>query len=220
MSTVLVVGANRGIGLALAELYAARGANVIGTCRDPTPEARALGIELVERVDVTSESGRASIVSALGNRALDVIILAAGILESDSIETLEASAILRHLEVNAIAPIALAHALLPRMHRGTKIALLTSRMGSIADNGSGGYYAYRMSKAALNAAGRSLAIDLAPRGIHVAILHPGFVRTRMTGKQGLVDASDSAKMLAARIDALDAATSGTFLHADGSVLPW
>lgn len=220
MSNVLVVGANRGIGLAIARLFLSRGAQVLASCRSATPELRTSGVELVEGVDVTEEEGREALVRALDGRRLDVAVLAAGILESDSLETFDEDVIRRHFEVNAVAPLLLARALAPKLGKGAKLALLTSRMGSIGDNGSGGYYAYRMSKAALNAAGKSLALDLAPRGIHVAILHPGFVRTRMTGHQGLIDPEESARLLVARIDSLDGSTSGTFFHADGSVLPW
>jgi NAD(P)-dependent dehydrogenase (short-subunit alcohol dehydrogenase family) len=93
-------------------------------------------------------------------------------------------------------------------------------MGSIADNSSGGYYGYRMSKAALNAAGMSLAQDLRPRGIAVALLHPGYVRTDMTGRHGSVSAEDAARMLLERIDDLNLQTSGGFWHANGERLPW
>ena len=123
-------------------------------------------------------------------------------------------------ELNALAPLFLTRALLPRMGRGGNVALVTSRMGSMGDNGSGGYYGYRMSKAALNAAGVSLAVDLKPRGIAVAILHPGAVRTGMTGGQGMIDADESVRGLLRRIDALTPGTSGRFLHQDGSALPW
>ncbi|MFO0693892.1 MAG: SDR family oxidoreductase [Polyangiales bacterium] len=220
MTTVLLVGANRGIGLAMARLFLSRGARVIATCRDASPELRASGAELVENVDVTQAEGLEALLAALEGRRLDLVVLAAGILESDSLETFDEDTIRRHFEVNALAPLRLARALAPRLGKGAKLALLTSRMGSIGDNGSGGYYAYRMSKAALNAAGKSLALDLAPRGVHVAILHPGFVRTRMTGHQGLIEPEESARLLVARIDSLDGSTSGTFFHADGSVLPW
>ena len=106
------------------------------------------------------------------------------------------------------------------LRRGTKIAAITSRMGSIGDNGSGGSYGYRMSKAALNAMAVSLARDLAPAGMAVAILHPGFVRTEMTGLQGNLDADESARLLLERIDALTLESSGTFWHASGQILPW
>jgi NAD(P)-dependent dehydrogenase (short-subunit alcohol dehydrogenase family) len=112
------------------------------------------------------------------------------------------------------------HALLPCLERGAKVALITSRMGSIADNGSGGAYGYRMSKAALNAAGMSLARDLASRGIAVVLLHPGYVKTEMTGGSGNVSAEKSASQLIGRIEALDLAHSGSFWHANGETLPW
>jgi NAD(P)-dependent dehydrogenase (short-subunit alcohol dehydrogenase family) len=118
------------------------------------------------------------------------------------------------------APLFLTQALLTRLHRGAKVALVSSRMGSIGDNGSSGYYGYRMSKAALNAAGMSLAHDLRALGIAVVTLHPGAVRTGMTGGQGATDADESAAGLLRRIDELAIETTGRFLHADGTVLPW
>jgi NAD(P)-dependent dehydrogenase (short-subunit alcohol dehydrogenase family) len=127
--------------------------------------------------------------------------------------------VLRQFEVNALAPLLLARALLPHLGAGSKLALISSRMGSIDDNGSGGYYGYRMSKVALNMAGRSLAIDLRPRGIAVAILHPGMVATRMVGFTG-IPPEEAARGLLARINELSPATSGQFFHANGELLPW
>jgi NAD(P)-dependent dehydrogenase (short-subunit alcohol dehydrogenase family) len=121
--------------------------------------------------------------------------------------------------VNALAPLLLARALLPNLTAGSKLALITSRMGSIDDNGSGGYYGYRMSKVALNMAGRSLAVDLKPRGIAVAILHPGMVATRMVGFSG-IPPEQAALGLLERIDALTLERSGSFWHANGELLPW
>lgn len=111
-------------------------------------------------------------------------------------------------------------ALLTALAGNSKVALISSRMGSIADNTSGGSYGYRMSKAALNAAGKSLALDLAGRGISVAVLHPGYVRTDMTGQQGLIEVAESAAGLIQRINELTPATSGTFWHSNGEILPW
>ena len=124
------------------------------------------------------------------------------------------------LELNAIAPLFLTRALAPRLHAGAKVALITSRMGSIGDNGSGRYYGYRMSKAALNAAGVSLAHDLEPRGIAVVMLHPGSVRTGMTGGHGEIEADVAVRGLLQRIDELTLETTGRFLHQNGEVLPW
>ena len=118
------------------------------------------------------------------------------------------------------APLLLTHTLLPNLDAGAKIALITSRMGSIADNGSGSYYGYRMSKAALNAAGKSLALDLQQRGIAVAILHPGMVSTRMINFQGDVEPKDAAIGLAHRIEELNLKNSGSFWHANGESLRW
>jgi NAD(P)-dependent dehydrogenase (short-subunit alcohol dehydrogenase family) len=144
-------------------------------------------------------------------------------LSEEALDSLDDAAVarIRHqFEVNALAPLRLTALLAPQFTRGAKLALITSRMGSIADNTSGSYYGYRMSKAALNAAGRSLAHDLAPRGVAVVLLHPGYVQTPMTGGRGDVDAATAASGLLARIDELTPATSGSFVHANGSPLPW
>jgi NAD(P)-dependent dehydrogenase (short-subunit alcohol dehydrogenase family) len=148
------------------------------------------------------------------------VIANAGVLEPDTLEHLDFDVLRQQFEVNALGALRSVFALLPRLAAGAKLALITSRMGSIGDNSSGNYYGYRMSKAALNAAGVSLAHDLKPRGISVAILHPGYVRTAMTGNQGGVPASQAAEQLIARVSALSIETSGTFWHANGEVLPW
>ena len=111
-------------------------------------------------------------------------------------------------------------ALLPRLHRGARIGFVSSKAGSIGDRPSGGNYGYRMSKSALNMGAANLAAELAPRGIHVVVLHPGFVRTEMTGGGGNVDPPEAAAGLIARLDELDASGSGTFVHANGDALPW
>ena len=150
-----------------------------------------------------------------------MVILNAGILEATRLDDLDVESIRRQFEVNALAPLRLAQALLPQLHAGSKLALMTSRMGSIDDNSSGGSYGYRMSKVALNMAGKSLAVDLQPRGIAVAILHPGLVRTLMVNfnPQGIAP-EEAVRGLLARIDALSLESSGTFWHANGEVLPW
>jgi NAD(P)-dependent dehydrogenase (short-subunit alcohol dehydrogenase family) len=150
---------------------------------------------------------------------LDGAILNAGILEADNLESFSAESLRRQFELNALAPLLLARALLPNLPAGSKLGLITSRMGSIDDNGSGGYYGYRMSKVALNMAGRSLAVDLKPRGIAVAILHPGMVATRMVGFAG-IPPEQAAVGLLARLDALKLGSSGRFWHAKGEELPW
>jgi NAD(P)-dependent dehydrogenase (short-subunit alcohol dehydrogenase family) len=150
-------------------------------------ELDELGVRVVEGVDIATDGGRAALVSALLDDTIDILINNAGIWCDDALGDLDSESLQHTFTVNAAAPLVLTDLLLPRMGQGSKIGLITSRMGSIEDNGSGSRYGYRMSKAALNAAGKSLAIDLRPRGIAVAILHPGFVRTRMVGFAGYID---------------------------------
>jgi NAD(P)-dependent dehydrogenase (short-subunit alcohol dehydrogenase family) len=220
MATALITGANRGIGFSLAKLLKNSGHTVIATCRRSTAELSGLGVEVAEGVDVTSDKSLNILAEKLKGRSLQLLINNAGLLSHESLEELDFASIQRQMEVNAYGPLRVTHKLLGLLERGSKVALITSRMGSIADNGSGGSYGYRMSKAALNAAGKSLAHDLAGRGVAVAILHPGYVRTEMTSKHGNVEPDDAAADLLKRIEELSLATSGTFWHANGSVLPW
>jgi NAD(P)-dependent dehydrogenase (short-subunit alcohol dehydrogenase family) len=221
MATYLVTGANRGIGLEYSRQLQARGDQVIAVCRTASPELEALGVPIEAGIDLASEAAIAELVTCLQGVPLDGLILNAGILQSMGLEDLDAEAIRRQFEVNALAPLLLVRALLEQLPRGAKVALMTSRMGSIDDNSSGGSYGYRMSKVALNIAGKSLAIDLQPRGIAVAILHPGLVRTRMIAfNPNGISPAESVRGLLARIDALTLETSGTFWHANGQVLPW
>ncbi|HWM27889.1 MAG TPA: SDR family oxidoreductase [Woeseiaceae bacterium] len=218
--TIVITGANRGIGLAIARVYRKRGDRVIALCRRASDALRGSGAEIVEGVDVTSSEALQR--TALEVESVDVLIANAGVLSNEPLASVDddRDRIERQFAVNALGPLLTVHAFTDKLARGAKVALITSRMGSIADNSSGGSYGYRMSKAALNAAGRSLAIDLAPRGIAVGLLHPGYVRTDMTGGRGNVEASEAAAMLVERIDELDASNSGSFRHANGEALPW
>ena len=220
MTTSLITGANRGIGLEFARQLKTRGHHVLAVCRSSSAELVALGVDVVDGIDVASDRSASSLSERVADTALDWVIANAGILVPDALPHLSFDQVQKQFEVNAMGALRTVTAVLPRLGRGSKIALITSRMGSIADNGSGNYYGYRMSKAALNAAGMSLARDLKDRGIAVALLHPGYVRTEMTGHHGSVEASEAAAQLIARIDALTLETSGTFWHANGEVLPW
>ena len=220
MKTVLVTGAGRGIGLELCCCFRTRGDAVIGVCRTPSPELSALGTRTIQNVDVTDERAIDALVRSLEGTRIDVLVHNAGILRSEALGSIDYDSIRQQLETNALGPLRLTERLLPLLAPGAKIALMTSRMGSIADNTSGSMYGYRMSKAALNMAGVSLAHDLKPRGIAVVILHPGYVRTEMTGGHGNVEPREAATQLIARIDELDLAKSGSFVHANGEVLPW
>lgn len=220
MAISVVTGANRGIGLELVRQLRARGTDVAAVCRRSSPELDALGVRVESDCDVTDPRAWTRLAASFANDTVEVLVHNAGMLVQDALADARPEDVRAQFELNALAPLFLTRALLPRMGRGAKVALVTSRMGSMGDNGSGGYYGYRMSKAALNAAGVSLAVDLKPRGIAVAILHPGAVRTGMTGGQGMIDADESVRGLLRRIDALTLDTSGRFLHQDGSALPW
>lgn len=220
MTTALVTGANRGIGLELCRQLAARGAQVIAVCRRSSPELDQLGVRVEQGVDVADPGSIDELARRLDGARLDLLVNNAGVLGHEGLDHLDFDAIQRQFEVNALGPLRVTAALLPLLSKGAKVAIVSSRMGSIADNTSGGSYGYRMSKAAVNAAGRSLAHDLAMRGIALVILHPGFVRTGMTGHNGLVDPPDSARGLIERIDELGVETTGRFMHMNGEELPW
>jgi len=222
--TALVTGAYRGIGRELTRQLAARGWRVVAVHRRPADPAggplRALGALELPEVDVRRPAGLLAAVRALGVERLDLLINNAGVFLNEALGAIDYDDVLTQLEVNAVAPLRVTEELLPLLGAGSKVVQVTSRMGSIADNTSGAYYGYRMSKAALNAASASLALDLRPRGVAVALVHPGFVRTEMTGGRGLIEPEESARGILARADALTLAESGGFWHVDGSRLPW
>jgi NAD(P)-dependent dehydrogenase (short-subunit alcohol dehydrogenase family) len=193
---------------------------VVAVCRKSSPELDALGVRVESGVDVTEPAAWSKLAERLAHDDIDLLIQNAGVLLADSLEDVELDKVRAQFELNAIAPLFLTRALAPRLHAGARVALITSRMGSIGDNGSGGYYGYRMSKAALNAAGVSLAHDLKPRGVAVVILHPGSVRTEMTRSHGMIEPDESVRGLLQRIDELRLETTGRFLHQNGEVLPW
>ncbi|VUD69165.1 C-factor [Thalassocella blandensis] len=217
---VVITGANRGIGLALVKEYLARNCDVIAVCRTPSEALLATSARLVQNIDVSQEASVEQLVSELAQQKIDVLINNAGILRNEALGEIEYATVLEQLQVNAVAPLRVTEALLNNLAAGAKVAMITSRMGSISDNGSGGYYGYRMSKAALNAAAMSLSKDLQPKGISVAILHPGFVQTDMVGHAGDISAEDAAARLVQRIDGVNLQNSGTFWHSNGEVLPW
>ena len=219
MATFLVTGCNRGIGLELCRQLTARGDDVIGVCRQSSEELDALNVRVIDGVDVATADGVRQLTGALGDAQIDVLINNAGILRRDSLDELDLEAMREQFEVNALGPLRVTRALLGNLHEGSKVAIVTSRMGSIADNSSGGYYGYRVSKTAVNMIGMSLARDLENQGIVVGLLHPGMVATDMTGGQG-IDPVDSARGLLARIDEMSLDKTGGFWHAEGYALPW
>lgn len=220
MGNVVITGANRGIGLELVKLYLARGETVYGICRTSSEELDASGAKVIAGVELAELDKLPASLSPLNDVAIDVLINNAGILRDEQLDSINADAIELQYRINAVAPLVVTDLLKDKLNLGAKVGLITSRMGSMTDNSSGGRYGYRMSKAALNAAGVSLAQDLKPQNVAVAILHPGYVQTGMVGFRGDVSAALSASRLQARLDELSLDNSGTFWHANGEELPW
>ena len=220
--TVLITGANRGIGLELCKQYKQQGCDVIGLCRKSSDELIKTDVTVVENIDVRSTESILRFCNSF-DKKINILINNAGIMKSEQIGNMTEQSydqLMEQIEVNAIGPIKVTNLLLPKLAKNSKVILITSRMGSISDNSSGGKYGYRMSKAALNAAGKSLAIDLADRHISVGIIHPGWVQTDMTAHSGLLSAENSASDIMKRIDELSISSSGTFQHSNGTRLDW
>ena len=219
MATVLITGCNRGIGLQLASQLSARGDSVIGVCRNPSDELSALGIRLITGIDVADADSVAKLKSELGDTRLDVLINNAGILLDDQFGSINYDDMIRQYQVNTLGPLRVTEALRDNLGKSSKVAIVSSRVGSISDNGSGNHYGYRASKTAVNQIGMNLMHELKPAGIAVVLLHPGLVATEMTGGRG-ISALDSAAGLIGRIDELSLEKSGGFWHAEGYELPW
>ncbi len=221
MATYLITGSNRGIGLEYCRQLKAKGHDVIATCRSSSPELDKLDVRVEPGVDVTSGESVISLREKLNGLKIDVLIQNAGIAEFNSLSNLDPESVLRQFQVNALSPLCFVHAFLNNLRAGSKVVLMTSRMGSIDDNTSGGSYGYRMSKVALCMAGKSLSLDLRSHGISIAILHPGLVSTQMTSftKSG-ISTKESVTGLLSRIDSLTIENSGSFWHSNGEILPW
>lgn len=218
--TIVITGANRGIGLAMAKLAKQAGNTVYALCRQSSDELNQLEVKVIDRVDVATESGIEKAVSALKGITIDLLINNAGILRDESLTKFNPATIQEQFNVNALAPLCLTQALLNNLVSGSKVALITSRMGSITDNTSGGRYGYRMSKAALNIAGMSLAQDLAADNIAVGIYHPGYVQTDMVNHGGDISSDVSAQRLLTLMEQLTMQETGVFKHSNGETLPW
>lgn len=222
---IVITGANRGIGLALTRAYLSQGARVFALCRAASDKLKSTRADIIEGIDVLDDSCLVELCDRIKStlkpsETIDIVINNAGILTSESIHSMDFENVTRQFNVNSVAPLKVTLALLPLLANGSKIAMITSRMGSMADNTSGGRYGYRMSKAALNAASVSLAYDLKDSGIAVAILHPGHVQTDMVGDSGEISPEKSAAGIVKRIDELSLNNTGGFWHSNGQELPW
>lgn len=222
---VLITGANRGIGLAMAKQYANAGHEVMAICRETNEELEELAEQVISGMDLTNDEAVAQLSHILGlclgdEDKIDVLINNAGLFKNETLGELDVSTIREQFEVNSIAPLMVTEAVLPFLTAGSKIANITSRMGSIEDNTSGAYYGYRASKAALNAFTKSLAMDLKQHDIAVCVLHPGYVQTRMVNFGGDLTPDQAAAGLLQRVEELNLDNTGGFWHSNGQVLPW
>ena len=227
MPTCLITGANKGLGLEFVRQYAADDWKVIATCRRPD-EAEALaaveGSVETYPLDVTDFARVEQLARKLSGVAIDLLINNAGIYGPRVVpyDNVEYAVWCEVLRVNTMAPLKVSAAFLDHLNRGQdkKIVTISSKMGSIADNTSGGVYIYRSSKAALNAVMKSLSIDLSDQGVTVVVLNPGWVRTDMGGPGATIDSFASAAGMRDAINRLRIAASGRFLHDDGSEISW
>ncbi len=230
-STYFITGCNRGLGLEFVQQLLARGQRVIATCRDiaTATDLTALTLKhsgqlsLVE-MDVSDEASMREAVALLNDEAIDVFINNAGVYgpRDANFGNVDGPAMAEVLYTNAVAPVLLTQLLIDNVRKGSgkKLVYVSSKMGSIADNGRGGSYIYRSSKTALNSIVKSLALDFAPEGIAAATLHPGWVRTDMGGPNGLIDAPESVSGMLNVIDGLSVANTGQFFNYDGSTIAW
>jgi NAD(P)-dependent dehydrogenase (short-subunit alcohol dehydrogenase family) len=229
--TAVITGANRGIGLEFCKAYMAQGYTVIAVCRTPSDALSELGCKVVSGVDVSLPEQVNTLKAAIGDTPIDILINNAGVFSNESFvvgeaNSLDFNSIEYQMNINAYGPLRVTQALAGNLSLAAKqngiakVGMITSRMGSIADNTSGAYYGYRASKAALNAFSKSLACDLKSDDIAVAILHPGFVQTEMVGFNGDISPIEAASRLIKRVDGLDMSNTGTFWHSNGDLLPW
>ena len=226
MATCLVIGADRGIGLSICRQLAARGDTVVSVCLGRGEAYDGAGIDAITGIDVTSGDDIASMAAALAARSdrIDWLIHVAGVLGLDELGKLDFDDVRRQIEINTIGPLRAIEAALPYLAADAKVGIVTSRVGSLSDNGSGQMYAYRVSKAGANMVALNLHHDLSRRGIAVAALHPGMVATDLTrdipGDFQYIAPDKAAAGLIRRMDILDLETSGRFWHANGEELAW
>ena len=219
MGTAVITGSNKGIGLALCRELKVRGQRVVATCRRASAALLQTGVEVVEGIDVTDAAATDRLRARLGARPIDLLINNAGITARESFDTLDLGTIRDQFEVNSLGPVRVTKTLVENLRAGSKVVILGSRAGSLASIDSGGRYAYRMSKAAVNMAGVILAHDLRPREIAVLLLYPGYVATEMMNYEGIAP-SKSAVQILHRIDRLGMQQSGMFYHVNGEMLSW
>ncbi len=227
---VLIIGANRGLGLEWTRQWLHREARVYATARQPKSATDLHQLQekypdqlSIHQVDVSRDRNVDALGEELQDTPLNILIHNAGVMGKKGLDSLDTDEVLNVLNINSVGALRTVRTFRPHLKESegrSKIALITSLMGSIADNRSGGSYAYRMSKAALNMAGKSMAVDLSGEKIDVMILHPGWVRTDMGGPAARIDVQTSVEGMMTMLDKLDPSLSGTFWHSNGKELPW
>lgn len=220
--TWVVTGANRGLGLELARQLQARGEEVVATTRSESGDLTKLGVR-VELLDTSDEASIRTFAERLEGIPIDILINNAGTGgDHEGLDNLATDTLRRCFLINSMGPLLVTKALLPNLRAGNRrvVVQMTSKMGSVTDNTSGGSYPYRMSKAALNMANRSLSIDLAPEGITCTLMHPGWVRTDMGGSHAPLSVEESVRSMLNVIDKLSAEDSGRFFDYSGEQIPW
>ncbi len=221
---VVVVGADRGIGAALLDVYRERGDETVAVCLGDGDRWAGTAVHVIPNVDVRSDRAVEKLASVLQGTHIDVLVHVAGVGALDRWGQFDFERMLDHYNLNALGPLRVLSALAENLGRGSKVGIVTSRMGSIGDNASGRMYSYRMSKAAANMLGVNLYHELRPRGAFVVLLHPGTVATEMTRGARNWDAmtkpAEAAAGLAAQLDSLGPDSPAEFRHADGTLLPW
>ncbi len=224
MGTSVVIGADRGIGAALVDVYRARGDSAIAVCLADGSHWADKGVRVIGHIDVTDSDAVARLADELEGTRVDILVHVAGVGSFDKWGQFDFDLMLEHYNLNALGPLRIVNALADNLAGGSKVGIVTSRMGSIGDNGSGRMYSYRMSKAAANMLGVNLHHELKPRGVHVVLLHPGTVATQMTRGARRWDhftkPAEAAAGLATQLDALRPEKPIEFRHADGTLLPW
>ncbi len=224
MKTAIVIGADRGIAEALVRVYLQRDCETIAVCRGDGAEWTDSGVRVIAHIDVTNSQDIDRLAVELGDTPINILVHVAGVGSFDKWGQFDFDAMLDHYDLNALGPLRVVSAIAANLQEGGCIGIVTSRMGSIGDNGSGRMYSYRMSKAAANMLGVNLHHEFAPRGIHVMLLHPGTVATQMT--KGAKDwdqytkPDEAAAGLAAQLDTLGPGSPIEFRHANGTILPW
>lgn len=216
---IAVIGSNRGIGLEFVKQLQ-NNHDVYAFCRHSSDELKQTSAKVIEDFEVTDSASIAAGLRKVEGATFDRLIHVSGIYLQDSLATFSEEEVCGQFAVNSLAPLVVARAFLPLLNKEAKIALLTSRMGSIADNTSGNSYGYRMSKAALNAGGKSLAEDLKSKKFTVLLLHPGYVKTDMTGHHGSIEPPEAVRGMIKIIEEKNLTDTGTFWHTNGERLPW